>query len=92
MKKQGGLSNKNDTIPTSVLIKCIKPKSIGELWCNEDTSVSTTGNNDEESLSSVDVSSEKNIYPDNKEDEGELTNDLLDKVCKKDSMNSLMIL
>ena len=66
-------SNKNETIPTAVLMNCITPKSIGELWCNEDTSVSTTGNTDEESLSSVDVSSEKNIYSVNKEDEEELT-------------------
>ena len=35
-------SNKNDTIPTAVLKKCLKPKSIGKLWCNEDKSVSTT--------------------------------------------------
>ena len=49
-------------------MKCIKPKSIGELWFNEDTNVSTTGNSDEESLSSVDVSS-KTYFSDNKEND-----------------------
>ena len=39
MKKQCGPSEqsiKNDNIPTAVLKNCMKPKSIGELWCNED--------------------------------------------------------
>jgi len=39
MKKQydrSVQSIKNDNIPTAVLKNCMKPKSIGELWCNED--------------------------------------------------------
>ena len=63
----------NDNIPMVVLKNCIKPKSIGELWCNEDKSINTVNNSDEESSNSVDVSSEKD-YSDNKEDEEELTN------------------
>ena len=78
MKKQydrSVQSIKNDNIPTAVLKNCMKPKSIGELWCNEDNkSISTVNNSDEESLSSVDVTSEKD-YSDNKEGEEELTDD-----------------
>ena len=39
MKTQRGpsvQSIKNDNIPTAVLKNCMKPKAIGELWCNED--------------------------------------------------------
>ena len=70
MKGQRGTSEqstKNDNIPTQVLKNCMKPKSIGELWCNEDNSISTKNNSDEESSSSVDVSSE---------DEEELADDV----------------
>ena len=44
----------------------MKSKSFGELWYNEDNSIRTINNSDEESSSSVDVSSE---------DEEELTDD-----------------
>ena len=60
VKTNGGpsvQSNKNDTIPTAVLKKCMKQKSIGELWCNEGNDVSTDVSEED--------SDEENIDDDN---------------------------
>ena len=66
-------STKNYNIPASVLKDCMKVKSMGELWCDEDNSISMANSSDEESLSSVDVSSEKD-YSGSEVDEKDLSN------------------
>ena len=52
--------NVNSVLPTSVLKKCIKPISIGELWCNEGNNVSTDVS-EEDSDENIDGDNEKSL-------------------------------
>ena len=52
--------NVKSVLPTAVLKECMKPKSIGELWCNEGNNVSTDVS-EEDSDENIDDDNEKSL-------------------------------